>query len=119
MEAARQRARVAAVQLKLLELRGSPYGLIAGGGEVLGVLAIAIPKGASSEARARLIAATLTPELAEAARAIGVVPGASGERYTRERPGRDAEGRTILDVAGRVEGDVLVPAVSSASRKGR
>ena len=37
-------------------------------------------------------------------------------RYTKERPGRDAEGRTVLEVAGRVEGDRLVPAVSRASK---
>jgi hypothetical protein len=40
-------------------------------------------------------------------------------RYTRERPGRDAEGRTVLDVSGRAEGDLLVPAVSRASRNVR
>ena len=45
-----------------------------------------------------------------------VVLAAAPERFTRERPGRDAEGRTILDISARVEGDTLVPAVSKSAR---
>jgi hypothetical protein len=39
--------------------------------------------------------------------------------YTKEKPGRDDEGRTVIEVAGRVEGDRLVPAVSRASKNMR
>jgi hypothetical protein len=45
-----------------------------------------------------------------------VVLSATPSRYTRERPGRDAEGRTVLDVAGRVEGDLLTPAVGKGAK---
>ena len=55
-------------------------------------------------------------ELTEASNKLGIVMAASPAKYTRERPGRDAEGRTVLEVAGRVEGDQLVPAISRAAK---
>jgi hypothetical protein len=118
LAAAREQVEAARVALALFQRGGSPYGLLPEKEkeQVLGTVAVAIPKGASSAERARLIAEALAPQLMEAAGALGVVVAASAERYTRERPGRDAEGRTVLDVVGRVEGDFLVPAVSKATR---
>jgi hypothetical protein len=115
LEAARERVAAARVALDLFRRTGSPYGLVTEKEEVMGAVAVAIPKGVSSAERARLIAAALADQLTEAAQGLGVVLAAPPERYTRERPGRDAERRTVLDVAGRVEGDTLVP-VSRTSK---
>lgn len=119
LAAARDRLEAARVALKLAETTGSPHGLLAREGVVVGSVAVAIPAGSSSGDRARLIEAALSAELTDAARELGVVLAAPTERYTRERPGRDAEGRTLLDVSGHVEGDVLMPAVSRGAKNAR
>ncbi|XXX74107.1 hypothetical protein WMF30_41315 [Sorangium sp. So ce134] len=119
LAAARDRLEAARVALTLAQTTGSPHGLLAREGVVTGSVAVAIPAGSSSGERARLIEAALSAELTSAARDLGVVLAAPAERYTRERPGRDAEGRTILDVSGHVEGDVLMPAVSRGAKNAR
>ena len=78
-----------------------------------------VPPGTTKEAREQAIEDELTRSLGEAAETIGVVLAATPTRFTRERPGRDAEGRTVLDVSGRVEGDRLVPAVSKTAKHRR
>jgi len=117
LAAARDRVEAARVALALFEKHGSPYGLLATEGGVTGCVAVSIAPGTAQEARRQLIDDAVTASLADAARELGVVLAASADRFTRERPGRDAEGRTVLDVAGRVEGDRLVPAVSSRAAK--
>ncbi|MGK3959928.1 hypothetical protein WMF38_43635 [Sorangium sp. So ce118] len=119
LAAARDRCDAARVALKLAQKSGSPHGLLAQGGVVAGSVAVAIPPGTPSGARARIVEEALSAELTEAARELGVVLAAPVERYTRERPGRDAEGRTILDVSGHVEGDVLMPAVTRGAKNAR
>ncbi|WP_437955704.1 hypothetical protein WME76_29960 [Sorangium sp. So ce119] len=119
LAAARERLEAARVALKLAQKTGSPHGLLAQGGVVSGSVAVAIPPGTPSAERARIVEEALAAELTGAARELGVVLAAPTERYTRERPGRDAEGRTILDVSGHVEGDVLMPAVSRAAKSAR
>lgn len=119
LAAAKERVQAARVALQIARETGSPYGLLARDGRVVGTMAVAIPNGTPSAERSRLIDAALATELTSAARALGVVLAAPAERYTRERPGRDAEGRTLLDVAGRVEGDLLMPAVSKAAKNAR
>ncbi|WP_437965296.1 hypothetical protein WMF04_37455 [Sorangium sp. So ce260] len=119
LAAARDRVEAARVALKLAQATGSPHGLLAREGVIAGSVAVAIPAGSSSGERARLIEAALSAELTGVARDLGVVLAAPAERYTRERPGRDAEGRTILDVSGHVEGDVLMPAVSRSAKNAR
>jgi hypothetical protein len=109
---AESRVQSAQVGLTLLRLQGTPFGLIADDDEVIGLIAVDVPKGSSSTQRAQLIAEDLSEQLTGAAQAMGVVLVASADRYTRERPGRDRAGRMVLDVVGRVEGDVLVPATS-------
>ncbi|MCC6554386.1 MAG: hypothetical protein IT372_15500 [Polyangiaceae bacterium] len=113
LSAARDRVHAAKAALEVLRRSGSLHGLLAEEGRVVGTIAVAVPAGASSAERARLIEEALAGPLAEAARELGVVASAAAERYARERPGRDDEGRTVLDVAGRVEGDMLVPAASA------
>jgi hypothetical protein len=95
------------------------HGIIAKDGRVTGSIAVQIAPGTSHEARARAIDEALTEPLSNAAEELRVVLSAAPSRYTRERPGRDAEGRTVLDIGGRVEGDLLVPAVSRASQNMR
>ncbi|AUX46058.1 hypothetical protein SOCE26_075610 [Sorangium cellulosum] len=119
LAAAKGRVEAARVALQIAQKTGSPYGLLARDGHVLGTVAVAIPGGTQSGERTRLIEEALSTELTAAARELGVVLAAPAERYTRERPGRDAEGRTVLDVAGRAEGDVLMPAVSKAAKNTR
>jgi hypothetical protein len=113
---ARDRAAAAKAALAMFEQTGSPYGLVAEGGAVTGAIAVRVAPGMGKEAREAAIEAELTARLGEKADELGVVLAATPTRYTRERPGRDAEGRTVLDVSGRVEGDRLVPAVSKAAK---
>lgn len=116
LAAARDRAEAARVALEVMRRTGSPHGLLAENGKLVGSIAVAIPGGASGAERVRRIEEALGQSLIEAARELGVVLGAAPEKYTREKPGRDDEGRTVLEVLGRVEGDVLVPAVSRSAR---
>jgi len=117
LAAARDRLDAANVALEVFRKTGSPHGLVAEGGRVAGSIAVLIPPGAGREERARAIDEALAEPLAAAASELGVVLGAAAERYTRERPGRDESNRTVLDVGGRIEGDVLLPAVSRAAKK--
>lgn len=79
------------------------------GDEVIGVVAVRLDPGITKEARASAIADALTPHLVRIAEGASVVVAADAQKFTRERPGRDAEGRTVLDVRGRIEGDRVVP----------
>lgn len=116
LAAARDKADVARAALDVWKQKGSPHGLVALEGRVTGTLAITVKPGATRAEREAAIEAALEEELNKAVEELGVVLAASPERYTRERPGRDEEGRTVLEVAGRVEGDRLVPAVSRAAK---
>jgi hypothetical protein len=116
LSAARDREADARAALSIVKKTGSIHGLLAEEGRVAGSLAVQIPPGISREARENLIEAELTDKLTEAAESLGVVLAAAPMSYTKEKPGRDDEGRTVIEVAGRVEGDRLVPAVSRASK---
>jgi hypothetical protein len=116
LSAARDRVEVAKAALALFDKLGTPHGLVADGGSVAGTIAIAIKPGATSQEREKAIEAALDEQLNAAAESLGVVLAASPAKYTKERPGRDAEGRMVLEVAGRVEGDRLVPAVSRQAK---
>jgi hypothetical protein len=119
LAAARDRVDAASAAVQVFRRTGSPHGLYAEGGRLVGSIVVAIPAGASREQREAAIGAVLGADLAEVARSLGAVLAASPAAYTKERPGRDAEGRTILEVAGRIEGDVLAPAVSRSAKTGR
>jgi hexokinase len=116
LAAARDRVEAATTALAIFEKTGSEHGLLAKDGRVVGSVAVRIAPGASSQEREKAINEVLSAELSESAMELGVVLAAAPERFTRERPGRDAEGRTILEISGRVEGDTLVPAVSKSAR---
>src|SRR5262245_52087642 len=116
LASARDKVDVARAALEVFKKRGSPHGLVALEGRVTGTPAVAGKAGATRAEREATIEAALDEELAKAAEELGVVLAASPERYTRERPGRDEAGRTVLEVAGRVEGDRLVPSVSRAAK---
>lgn len=117
LSAARDRVDKAKAAIELFETTGSIHGLLAKDGQVVGTVAVAIPPGTSREARERAIDDVLSNDLHRAADSLGAVLAASPASYTRERPGRDGEGRTVLEVCGRVEGDRLVPAVSRGAGK--
>jgi hypothetical protein len=119
LASARDGLDAAQAALAVFEKTGSPHGLVAEEGRVTGTIAVLVKPGTSHAAREEAIDAELGPRLDEAARELGVVIATSPARYTKERPGRDAEGRTVLEVAGRVEGDRLVPAVSRAAKQMR
>lgn len=116
LSSARDRVETAKMALAIFEKTGSHYGLLAEDGRVAGAVAVKIPPGISSQEREKMINDVLSAELSEAAKELGVVLAAAPDRFTRERPGRDTEGRTVLDVSARVEGDTLVPAVSKTAR---
>jgi hypothetical protein len=116
LSAARDRADAARAARDVFKKTGSPYGLLAEGGKVSGAIGVVVKPGASRQEREHAIEEALSEKLSEAAAELGVVLAASPANYTRERPGRDPEGRTVLEVAGRVEGDRLVPAVSRAAK---
>jgi hypothetical protein len=113
---ARETLKDAEEALRLFDKTGKEHAIVAEGKRVFGSIAVRVPPGSSHEARGHAIDEELSGPLADVAEELGVVLAAAPSRYTRERPGRDAEGRTVLDVLGRIEGDTLVPAVSSASR---
>lgn len=113
---AKEKVDAAKTALAIFDKKGSPHGLLAQDGKVVGSVALKIPPGTSHEKRIQLIDEALTDPLDAAAKELGAVLAATPERFTKERPGRDANGCTVLDVAGRVEGDRLVPAISRASK---
>lgn len=119
LAAARDRETDARAAVAIVKKTGSRYGLLAEEGRVAGSIAVLIPPGISREKREELIEGELAEKLAEAAESLGVVLAAAPMSYTREKPGRDNEGRTVVEVVGRVEGDRLVPAVSRASKNMR
>jgi len=116
LSAARDRVASAKTALEVLKRTGSQHGLLAEEGRVAGTIAVLIKAGASREDRTNAIDEMLAGPLADAATQLGAVLAAAPERFVRERPGRDSQGRTVLDVIGRVEGDTLVPAISRASK---
>jgi len=83
--------------------------LVAKEGTISGTVAVRIRGGASKAERERAIDEALAVELSRASETLGVVLAARPVAYTKERPGRDEQGRTVLEVRGRSEGDVLVP----------
>ncbi len=109
-----ERARIAAW---VFEATGDVHGLVVRDTDVLGSVPVEIPPGTGQEARAKLVDDAVGGPLGDRASELGAILAAAPSRFTRERPGRDAEGRTILDVRARLEGDRLVPAVSKASRR--
>jgi hypothetical protein len=109
LAAVRDRVEAAQARVELAERTGSPYGIITSGGRVFGTIAVELSPGISKAQREKAIDEALGSALHEAAKELGLVLSASPARYSRERPGRDGEGRTVLDVMGRAEGDVLVP----------
>ena len=116
LAAARDRVDAAQARVTLAQRTGSPYGVIAEKGHVFGAIAVALPPGVTRADREKAIDAALAGALAGAAKELGLVLSAAPSRYVRERPGRDAEGHTVLDVMGRAEGDLLVPGIVRNSR---
>jgi hypothetical protein len=116
LAAARDRVATAKAALRVFEKTGTPHGLVADDGRLVGTIAVQLAPGTLQKDREIAIDAVLADQLEEGASELGVVLAAKPSKYTKERPGRDAQGRTIFEVAGRVEGDRLTPAVSRASK---
>lgn len=111
---ARGRLEQARALLERYEKSGREHAIVVQGDRIKGTIAVRIPPGGSSEQRLQLLEDALTEQMAAAVDELGVVLAAAPVKYVRERPGRDAEGQTIFDVDGLVEGDFLVPAVRAA-----
>lgn len=116
LSSARDRVDAARARVALAQRTGSPYGVIADAGRVTGTIAVTLTPGISKGERERLIDEALGAPLHDAAKELGLVVSTAPSRYARERPGRDADGKTVLDVVGRAEGDLLVPGLVRNSR---
>ena len=116
LASAKDRVEAARARVELAKKTGSSYGVLAQGGRVLGAVAVSLPPGISRSDREKAIEAALVGPLTKAAEEMGLVLSASPSRYARERPGRDADGHTVLDVIGRAEGDLLVPGTARNTR---
>lgn len=116
---ARNRLEDAQAALERFDKSGKEHAVVAQGNRAAGSVAVRVPPGSSHEQRLQIIEDALAEPLAEAAAELGVVLAATPSKFARERSGRDAEGRTVLDVEGVVEGDVLVPAIRQARKPGR
>lgn len=108
---ARGRLEQARSLLDRYEKSGREHAIVVEDEHVRGTIAVRIAPGGSSEQRLRLIEEVLTEQFDAVVSELGVVLAATPVKYVRERPGRDAEGQTIFDVDGLIEGDRLVPAV--------
>lgn len=111
---ARGRLEQARAVLDRYDRSGREHAVVVQGDRVKGTIAVRIPPGGSSEQRLKLLEDVLAEQLDAVITTLGVVLAATPAKYVRERPGRDADGQTIFDVDGLVEGDFLVPAVKSA-----
>lgn len=116
---ARGRLEDARAVLERFDKSGREHAVVVQGNRVAGTIAVHVPPGSSQETRMQIIDDALAEPLAAVTSELGVVLAAAPSRYVRERGGRDAEGRTVLDVEGAVEGDLLVPAVRQARKPGR
>lgn len=116
LTAAREALDTAKAELKVFEKTGSVHGLVENDGKLTGTILVTPKPGWTQQQREAAIEAALDQPLTEAIKGLGVVLAAAPVKYTKERPGRDAEGRIVLDVGGRVEGDRLTPAVSRAAK---
>ncbi len=116
LNAVRDRVDAARARLVLVQRTGSPFGVIAEEGRVTGTISVLLPPGISKAEREAAIDAVLSDPLLEAAKELGLVVSAAPSRFVRERPGREADGKTVLDVVGRAEGDLLVPGLVRNSR---
>jgi hypothetical protein len=116
LSTARDRVDAAKARVALVTRTGSPYGVIAEKGHVFGAIAVMLPPGSTRADREKAIDGALSEPLSAAAKDLGLIVSAAPSRFVRERPGRDAEGKTVLDVLGRAEGDLLVPGLVRNSR---
>ncbi len=115
---ARGRLEEAQELLARFDKSGQEHAVVVMGNRVTGTLAIRVPPGTSHEARLQIIEDALAEPLAAAVLELSVVLAATLSKYVRERTGRDAEGRTVLEVEGVVEGDLLVPALRHVHKSG-
>lgn len=90
--------------------------LVAKNGKVSGTVAVKITGWASRREREQAINDALAGALSKASEELGVVLAATPVSYTKERPGRDSQGRMVLEVHGCIEGDVLLPSVRAATK---
>src|SRR5438093_1355552 len=85
--------------------------------EVRGQLALNVPPGTTAAARDTLLNQALGAELGEIARSLQVVLAAAPSAFARALRGKRADGMTLFEVGGRIEGDRLIPAARSGARK--
>jgi phosphosulfolactate phosphohydrolase-like enzyme len=115
---ARERLDQARELLERFDKSGQEHAVVVHGNRAVGTIAMRVPPGSSQETRLQLIEEALEAPLEAAASKLGVVLSAGLVRYVRERSGRDSEGRTVLDVEGVVEGDLLIPSVRTPKKQG-
>lgn len=78
---------------------------------VEGEAALRLEPGTRADAQHHTLDAALSSPLSDAAAELGLVLAARPSAYAFLQPGRDDEGRCRFVVRGRIEGDLLVPAL--------
>lgn len=79
------------------------------GKELSGELALELPPGTTASVRDKAIDGLLNERLVDEAGKLDLAIAASPSRFAHPRNGKDAQGRTVFDLRGRVEGDRLLP----------
>lgn len=116
---ARERLDEARELLERFDKSGQEHAVVVQGNRVVGTIAVRIPPGSSHETRLQIIEDALVEPLGRAVQELGAILSTTSSKFVRERSGRDSEGRTVLDVEGMLEGDLLVPSVRTAKKPGR
>jgi hypothetical protein len=88
------------VEILRLELLGRELG---------GELALDLPPGTTAAVRDQAIDEQLNERLTDEAARLHVAVAAAPSRFAHPRNGKDAQGRTLFELRGRIEGDRLLP----------
>jgi len=113
------------LQVKIARATGERYGVLVEEELLHGILAVDLEPGTSQQHRHEVVIEAVSQALGAKADELGLILTASPDRFARpprrdatqaEKP-KDAGSRLIVEVAGRIEGDYLVPALSRRSKR--
>jgi len=115
------------LELNIVRTTGERYGVLVEEELLQGILAVDLEPNTSQQHRHERVIHVVSEALAAKAEELGVSLTASPDRFARP-PRRDPSqpseskgtgSRLVVEVAGRIEGDYLVPALSRRSKRRR